>query len=148
MHSFYFDDNLIAVIKNNKKTIIIDVNNIRVINKNIRYILNHNSLFYGSTIEGRKKYIKNNLKKSYKLPYIINKNIILLSIGNIRNNNYLLINLNKIIDYKCINKNVLVRCVNNYIFNTNISKISFENNFINSFKIYNQIKWQKSNNFV
>jgi len=148
MENYIINENTIAILKNKNKTIIIDVDNIRVINKNIKFIIECNCLINGSNLNGRKEFIKKLLNIHYKIPIIINYNIILLQINSIKNNNSLFIILNKIKDYKEINNNLNILCVNNYVFSNNISKNSFEKLIINGIKINNIIKYEKNVNFV
>ena len=148
MENYIFNKNTIAVLKSKKKTIIIDVDNIRVINKNINKIINNNCLLYGSSLNGRKEYARVILNKTYKLPIFINDNIMLLQINSIRDKNCLFIVLNKFINYKIINNNLLIELANyNYLL-SNLSANSFEKIIINGIKINNKIKSKKITNFV
>ena len=148
MENYIFNKNTIAVLKSKKKTVIIDVDNIRVINKNINNIINNNCLLYGSSLNGRKEYAKDILNKTYKLPIFINDNIMLLQINSIRDKNCLFIVLNKFINYKIINNNLLIELANyNYLL-SNLSANSFEKIIINGIKINNKIKSKKITNFV
>ena len=148
MENYIFNKNTIAVLKKKKKTIIIDVDNIRVINKNINKIINNNCLLYGSSLNGRKEYARVILNKTYKLPIFINDNIMLLQINSIRDKNCLFIVLNKFINYKIINNNLLIELANyNYLL-SNLSANSFEKIIINGIKINNKIKSKKITNFV
>jgi len=56
--------------------------------------------------------------------------------------------LNKIVDYKLENQKLKIICINKQVFLINISKNSFEKMLINSIKLNNILKWQKSENFV
>jgi len=58
VENYIINNKTIAILKNNNKTIIYDVDNIRVINKNIKRILDENCSFYGSSLSGRKKSAK------------------------------------------------------------------------------------------
>ena len=148
MENYIFNKNTIAVLKSKKKTVIIDVDNIRVINKNINKIINNNCLLYGSSLNGRKEYARVILNKTYKLPIFINDNIMLLQINSIRDKNCLFIVLNKFINYKIINNNLLIELANyNYLL-SNLSANSFEKIIINGIKINNKIKSKKITNFV
>lgn len=148
MQNYIFNNGIIAVIKSNKKTIIIDVDNIKVINKNIRFVISINCLINGSTIDGRKNATKRILNINYKIPIYIRDNIILLQLKSIRNNCSMYISLNNIIDYKYKNNRLLIKCINNYIFTINISKYNFEKLIINGLKLNNVLKTKKSDNFV
>ena len=120
MENYILNQNTIAVLKQKNKTIIFDVENIRVINKNIKRVIRDNCLLYGSTSDGRIKSAKNLINSHYKLPIIINSNIILIGLNSIRKDTCLFLVLNKIINYKYINDYLKIKCNGNYIFNYNI----------------------------
>ncbi|MBQ8901710.1 MAG: competence protein ComK [Bacilli bacterium] len=148
MENYIINNKTIAILKNNNKTIIYDVDNIRVINKNIKRILDENCSFYGSSLSGRKKSAKNILNIHYKVPVVVKEDVILLQVNNIRNKECLFLVLNKIVDYKLENQKLKIICINKQVFLINISKNSFEKMLINSIKLNNILKWQKSENFV
>ena len=148
MENYIINNKTIAILKNNNKTIIYDVDNIRVINKNIKRVLDENCSFYGSSLSGRKKSAKNILNIHYKVPIIVKEDVILLQVSNIRNKECLFLVLNKIVDYKLENQKLKIICINKQVFLINISKNSFEKMLINSIKLNNILKWQKSENFV
>lgn len=139
MKDYIINNKTIALLKKNNKTIIFNVENEVVINKNIKSIIENNCLLYGSNMKGRLVYAKNILKKTYKLPIFINKNIILLPLNSLRNEESLIIILNKIIDYKYKNNILYIKCLNNKIFSCNLSKNSFENLIINGVKLNNNL---------
>ena len=148
MENYILNNNSIAIIKNKKQTIIYDVDNYRVINKNINRVLEHNCNIYGSSLIGRKKAAKKILNISYKVPIIINDNIILVQLNNYRDEKCIFIVLNKIFDYQVIDKNIEIYCNNNIKFKSKLSKNSFEKLLINAVKLNNILKWQKNTNFV
>ncbi len=151
MNNYIINDKTIAIRKLDKKTIIYDVENIRVINKNIINILNLNCMFYGSNYVGRKRSAEQILHIKYKAPLIIseNPNIIMLTINSIRKNSALFIVVNKIIDYEIDTDDyVKIICCNKQVFKTNLSKYSFEKMIINAVKLNNYLKWHNSVNFV
>ena len=148
MENYIINNKTIAILKNNNNTIIYDVDNIRVINKNIKRILDENCSFYGSSLSGRKKSAKNILNIHYKVPVVVKEDVILLQVNNIRNKECLFLVLNKIVDYKLENQKLKIICINKQVFLINISKNSFEKMLINSIKLNNILKWQKCENFV
>lgn len=148
MENYIINNKTVAILKKKNKTVIYDVEKVRVINKNINKVLEDNCNFYGSSLSGRKKSAKNILNIKYKAPLIITNNVILLQINNIRNEECLFLVLNKIIDYKYEGENLKILCVNKLIFKLNISKSSFEKMLIKAIKLDNILKWKKSLNFV
>lgn len=148
MENYIINNKTIAVLKKNNKTILYDVDNIRIINKNIKKVLDENCSFYGSSMVGRKKSAKTLLNVHYKVPIIIKEDVILLQVNNIRDKECLFLVLSKIVDYKFESQKLKILCINNQIFWLNISKNSFEKMLINSIKLNNILKWQKNANFV
>lgn len=150
MENYIINKNTIAILKYENKTIIYDVENIRVINKNILSILNLNCNFYGSSLNGRKKSIKSILNIKYKIPILIDEdnNIILIQTNSLRKRNCLLLVVDKIIDYEEINNKLKITCANKHIFEIKLSINSFEKMLINSLKINNILKARKTLNFV
>lgn len=150
MENYIINKNTIAILKYENKTIIYDVENIRVINKNILSILNLNCNFYGSSLNGRKKSIKSILNIKYKIPILIDEdnNIILIQTNSLRKRNCLLLVVDKIIDYEETNNKLKITCANKHIFEIKLSINSFEKMLINSLKINNILKARKTLNFV
>ena len=148
MENYIINNKTVAILKKGNKTIVFDVEKTRIINKSIKKILDYNCNFYGSTLIGRKKCAQKLLNIHYKIPIIIDKNMILLQLNGIKNDECLFISLNKIINYSYVNKNLKIFCINGQILNTKISKNSFEKMLINSIKLNNILKWQKNVNFV
>ena len=146
MNNYFFNEKTIAILKNGKKTIIIDVDNVRVINKNIKKVIENNCLINGSTLEGRKNAINSLIKVYYKQPILINNDIILIQISSLKNKKCLLIVLNKIFYYENMLKNLKIKCANNYIFYVKISKRKFENLVLNGLRLNNIIKSKKNSN--
>lgn len=148
MENYIINNNTVALLKKKNKTIIYDVNKIRVINKNIKNILDYNCNYYGSSFLGRKKCAEKILKIHYKIPLVINKNIILLQLNGLKSEECYFIVYNKIINYKYIDNNLKIICINNREFYNKISINSFEKMLINSLKLNNTLNWRKTTNFV
>lgn len=150
MKNYIISDQTIALLKKENITIIYDVENEQVINKNIRSILENNCLLHGSNMEGRLKSAKKILNIKYKVPLIISEaeNIILLQIDCLRNKECLFIVANKIVDYEINANKLIIKCINNHNFTVNISKYSFEKMLIYTIKLNNFLKWLKNVNIV
>ena len=146
VENYIITNKTIAITKKYKKTIIYDVDNIRIINKNINKILELNCNFYGNDINFIKKQVKNVLNIHYKIPIIIN-NSVFIQLFNLRSNNCIFININKIIDYK-INDNKLEIICYKRKFILDLSKSTFEKNLLNGVKLNNIINIKKTTNFV
>ena len=140
---YILTNDTIALLKSNNKTIIYSVDNYKVINKNIKRIINDNCLINGSSINGRLDAAKRILNKSYKLPLKINDNIILLQLNSLRSNDCLFLILNKIISYEYTNSYLKIICVNNNVFYNKISKNSFEKIIANAVRLNNYLNWKK-----
>lgn len=144
MRNYIIQDSTIAVLKQEKKTIIYNVENFVVFNKSIKKILDENCMLHGSNLSGRIKSVQKILNVKYRVPILISEkeNIILLPMNNMRDKECLYIVANKIIDYT-ENENYLeIKCINNQIFKTKISKYSFEKMIINVMKLNNYLKWE------
>jgi len=143
VENYIINNKSIAIIKKKGKTIIFDVDKCRVINKNIKVVLDNNCSFYGSSLEGRKKSAKKLLNLHYKAPIVVTNNIILIQLNSIRNEDCIFLVLNKIVDYKVDEKFLKILCINKYEIKAKISKNSFERLLINAIKLNNQLKWKK-----
>ena len=148
MENYLITKDTIAILKKDKQTIIYDVENYRVINKNIKTVLNLNCNFYGSTLIGRKKSAENILDIKYKVPIVLDEasDITLLQLSSLRKEETLLLVLNKIVSYQEVLNKLVIKCINNQEFEVNISKNCFEKLLLNSFKLNNVLKWRKSVN--
>lgn len=144
MKNYIIDENTVAVLKSNNKTIIFDVENIRVINKSINKVLQDNCLINGSSVMGRKNSAEKLLNIKYKAPIYINKNIILIQLNSLRDNSCLFIVLSKILNFKYINNILSIICVDKYVFSNKISENCFEKLIINGVKLNNILKYQKN----
>ena len=140
-------DSTIAILKQEKKTIIYNVENFVVFNKSIKKILDENCMLHGSNLNGRIKSVQKILNVKYRVPILISEkeNIILLPMNSMRDKECLYIVANKIIDYTENEDYLEIKCINNQIFKTKISKYSFEKMIINMMKLNNYLKWE---NFV
>jgi len=147
VENYIISNKTIAILKNNLKTIIYDVDNIRIISKNINKILELNCNFYGNDINFIKNQTKKILNIKYKVPLIINNDIILIQINNLRSNECLFLNHNKILDYRKIDKLIEINCINRNFY-SKISKNSLEKNLLNVMKLNNILKYKKIANFV
>ena len=140
MVNYLINEKTIAIRKVNKKTIIYDVDNIRVINKNIKNLLNINCNFYGSSLDGRINSAKKILNIKYRVPFLLDElnNIILIPLNSIRDNHCLYLIQNKIINYEMDQHLLKVICCNKHIFYLKTSKYSFElNNHLKCLKLKN-----------
>lgn len=142
MLNYLINDDTIAILKKENKTIIYNVDKTLVFNINIKKIIDFNCLFYGSDLKGRQRYAQNSLKVKYKVPIIISeaKNIILIQTNNIRDDTCYFFVGNKIIDYEEIDNRLIVTCKYNKKFLINISKYSFEKLLLNYLRINNLLK--------
>ena len=150
MENYLITKDTVAILKKDKKTIIYDVENYRVINKNIKTVLNLNCNFYGSTLIGRKKSAENILDIKYKVPIVLDEasDITLLQLSSLRKDETILLVLNKIVSYHEVFDKLVIKCINNQEFEVNISKNCFEKLLLNSFKLNNVLKWRKSVNLL
>lgn len=150
MEKFLVSNKTIAVIKNKRKTIIINVDKVTVINKSIKYILEYNCNYYGSSLEGRLKCAKDILKIKYKIPIVLDdkNNLVLISLNNPRSNYNTYLISNKITNYEWINDKLEINCLNNVKFQTRLSQNVFEKLFLNSIKLVNILNCRKNANLL
>ena len=143
MNNYLINENTVAILKNNDKIQVFNVDNSIVININLKRLINNNCLIYGSNLEGRKKFAEKILEKKYKLPIIISleKKIILLQINALRDEECLFIVGNKVLNYYMKDNYLYIECINNIKFKTNISEYSFEKILINYLKLLNYINY-------
>jgi len=143
VENYIISNKTIAILKKDKKTFIYDVDNIRVINKNINKILELNCYFYGIDLNLIKNYAKNILNVSYKVPIYIKNDIILIQLCSLRNKECLILNSNKIINYKLKNKTLEINC-ENFKFSISISKNILERMLLKTILLTNKINNKKS----
>ncbi len=150
MENYIINENTVAILKKYNEIIIYNVDKEEVFNTKIKKIINTSCLVYGSNLLGRKEYAKKYLNIKYKVPIIIseNKNIILLQINNFRDEECLCIVGNKILNYQEKDNKLIIKCINNQEFSTNISKYSFEKILLNYLKLNNYINYQNSLKFL
>lgn len=150
MEKYIVNNNTVALLKIDKKTIIFNVDNFFVFNRNIKYILDKNCNYYGSNLIGRINSSKEMLNESYKIPILIDEvnNLILIQLTSPRNKVCLYIVVNKIINYKEINDFLEIICVNGIIFKVKLSKNIFEKMLLKSFKLNNVLFWRKCVKFL
>lgn len=129
--------NTIAILKIGKKTKIIDVDNIRVINKGIKKFINDNCLLYGSNLKGRLDAIKKNTDIKYIVPIYVKKEIILIPIISFRKDDTMYLVLNKINHYYEKNGVLTVKCNSNKLFFLSMSKRKFENRLLSGIIVQN-----------
>ena len=143
MKDFLITENTIAIKRDGNKTIIYNVDNVIVINKKIRSIIEMNCYINGSSLEVRKKIAKKYLEKKYKIPIYVDNNVILLPIYSIRNKDSLFIVLDKFVNYRIVSTGLIIECIFNYSFSVRISSNSFEKLIINGVKLKNNLNWKK-----
>lgn len=150
MEKYLVTNKTIALLKMGKKTCIINVENIEVINKSIKYILEYNCNYYGSSLDGRIKSAKDILNVKYKVPIIIdeNNNIFLIPISSVRSDINLYLVTNKILNYEIINEKLVIYSLNNIKITVNLSKNILENSLLKVFQLNNILKWRKNRNLL
>lgn len=149
MENYIINNKTIALIKKNKKTVIISVDKTEVINKSIKKIIDLSCNFYGSSLEGRINSASTILNNKYKLPILIDdNNITLIQMNSPRNKNCIYLVTNKIINYEILNNLLKIYCVNNVSFKLKLSKNCFEKMLLNSFRINNVLFYRKNGKFL
>ena len=150
MKKYIINNKTIALIKKNKKTIIISVDKIEVFNKSINKILEYNCNYYGSSLKGRKNSAKNILNIKYKVPIIIDEknNIVIIQLNSPRKEVSMYLVTNKIINYEKLSNILKIYCCNNVIFKIKLSEKIFEKLIIKSIQLNNVLNWRKNLNLL
>lgn len=147
MDNCIINSSTVALLKKENKIYIYDVEKMVVFNKKINNLLENICLLYGSNLEGRKKFAKKLLNIKYKVPIIIDKNIILIPIHNLRCKECLLLVGNKILNYEVVNDKLKITCLNNEFY-VDISKYSFEKSLLNYLKLINKLNIKNNIKFL
>lgn len=150
MKEYFINNNTIALIKKDDKTIIFENNKKLIINNKLKKILNNNCIYNGSTLEGRIIAAREMLNLKYKVPIIISNSktneLIFMPIYSLRSNNSFYININKILNVLEIDDKLRIFCENNVTFDIKMSINVFNNIFFNSIKLKNIMNWLNSKN--
>jgi len=148
MEKYLINEETVAILKKDNKTIFYNVENIQVFNKNIKKILEFNCNYYGSSYQGRKKSSQNILNIKYKLPIMISENLILLQLNSLRDKECLFIVLNKIINFEKNGDNLKIYCQNKIVLNSKISIKSLEKLIVEGIKLQNILNCRKRSNLL
>lgn len=125
MEKYIVNEDTLYLKKDENKIIIRETN--RLINTNVKItkILDNSCIVYGSSFKGRKEFVNKVLDSKYKNPIFIDNNKIFICIGSIRNNEFILINVDKIVNINKNNNYLVVKLSNNFDIMLNISLNSF-----------------------
>lgn len=125
MEKYIVNEDTLYLKKDENKIIIRETN--RLINTNVKItkILDNSCIVYGSSFKGRKEFVNKVLDSKYKNPIFIDNNKIFICIGSIRNNEFVLINVDKIVNINKNNDYLVVKLSNNFDIMLNISLNSF-----------------------
>lgn len=145
MENYIINNKTVAICKKNNKTVIYDVEKYRVINKNIKKIIELNCNFYGGNLIGRLIYSKKVLNLKYKLPIVLDQSsdLTLIQLNSFRNETTFILVLNKIVDYQVFKDKLKINCVGNNNFIIKMSITNFEKKLINAIKLNNTLKQRK-----
>lgn len=133
----------LALIPEDNKTKIIELEKTKYINENINKIITINCCLNGSTFEGRQKGSAYLLGTSYKPPIILNNdlNIILIPSHSHRNKDCTWLNLTSILHYyPNINNTVKIELINHQIITLNISYQMFDKQILRATRLESAIK--------
>jgi len=150
VENYVINNKTIALLKENNKTIIYDVDNKLVFNTHINKIIKYNCNYYGASLKGRKKSAKEILNIKYKIPIVLDEmnNIAIIQLSSPRNKECLFISVNSVIDYRKCDNFLEIICLNNQIFKVNISKYNFEKMLLKTIRLNNILKYRKSTKFL
>lgn len=130
MKDYIINQKTLAIIKENTLTRIIEVDNSLVINKNILKIIDSSCRYYGSSYKGRIEGSKNILKNKYKLPILINDNLLFFPLNDNINNNLLFLNYKMLQNYQKNGNKLILIFANNIMLTINCSDNKLKNSLV------------------
>lgn len=148
MENYIINNNLLYL---NVEKNVIKINELTkkyIIHEKIIKMLDNSSIASGSSYKGRKEFVNKIFQYNYKNPIMINKNIILFTVGNIRNKNCIIINYNKIINIKKQGKYIVIYFIDNTKLELNISSFCLNNLLIKCMFLQNYLNDEKNTNFL
>ncbi len=125
MEKYIVNEDTLYLKKDENKIIIRETNRLINTNTKITKILDNSCIVYGSSFKGRKEFVNKVLDSKYKNPIFIDNNKIFICIGSIRNNEFILINVDKIVNINKNNDYLVVKLSNDFDIMLNISLNSF-----------------------
>ena len=127
MEKYIINKDTLYIKKEENKVIIREDN--RLINTKLKItkILDNSCMVYGSSFKGRKDFVNKVLNSKYKNPIFIDNDKIFLCVGSIRNKEFVVINVDKIISINKNNELIVVKFSNCSEIKLNISLNSFYN---------------------
>ena len=125
MEKYIVNEDTLYLKKDENKIIIRETNRLINTNTKITKILDNSCIVYGSSFKGRKEFVNKMLDSKYKNPIFIDNNKIFICIGSIRNNEFILINVDKIVNINKNNDYLVVKLSNDFDIMLNISLNSF-----------------------
>lgn len=125
MEKYIVNEDTLYLKKDENKIIIRETNRLINTNAKITKILDNSCIVYGSSFKGRKEFVNKVLDSKYKNPIFIDNNKIFICIGSIRNNEFILINVDKIVNINKNNDYLVVKLSNDFDIMLNISLNSF-----------------------
>lgn len=148
MEKYEINSKTLALLSlEDKKTKIIEENNIYIINQNVKEVINHSCKYFGSSYIGRFEGAKALIGVNYKTPILIEEsnNIIFFPTNSVRNKNCNWISLNNLKDYKKNNGNSKIIFNNNIEIVLDISYGSLQNQILRSTLLESRITKRKNN---
>lgn len=138
MEIYIINEETIALLPiDNETTKVIEQKEVIIVKKKIINIIKDSCKFYGCTYLGRKKGSKDLLGIDYKLPIIIeeSKNIICFPTSSTRSFECNWILLNKIKDYRKLDKKTIVLLENGQFLLIDCSYYKFNKEYLNAIKL-------------
>ncbi len=140
MIDYIINNEVCALIKDNKKTKIIIANEELFVNKELNEFLDQNCKYYGSNLNGRIDSSKYILGSFYKLPIVLSelKKIVFFPSLSKNNKDCIWFNLKNIEKYeKNINNNTVVTFNNKKKIELNLTISIFEKQILRASRLYN-----------
>ena len=143
MEKYVINKNTMYLKKEGNNLIIREDNKLLNINSNILKVLDNSCILYGSSYKGRRDYVNTMLNYKYKNPIYINDDLIFFLIGNFRSNEFILINVDKVLVINKNINNIVIKLINDIEINIDISINSLYNLIIKCILLKNIINNSK-----
>lgn len=149
MDKYKINEQTLAIIPiNNTKTKIYEDNNVIIVNKSAKKIVEENCLYYGSSYEGRRHSTEDLIGITYKSPIIIEEtnNIIFFPTCSPRLKTCGWISLNNLDNFVPYNDESQIFFRNNLSLNINVSTSVIENQILKASRLDSVVRSRKKKN--
>jgi len=150
MNEYEINDNTIALIYDEEKTVVYEKDRSFIVDNLPNKIIKNSCEYFGSSYKGRLEGTKKMTGITHKSPIIIeeSKEIIFFPLISPRLNNCSWVRNKYILDYYKVNDGCIVETINGRKISLNCSYEVFNNQILRSSRLESIIRYRKSVNFV